>query len=600
MRSIRTRYDTVILGLPSLVFIYLLLGILGVLFSSSFFANTLESDRNTASYAIAIFLSVPVVLLAFLAVAVIRLARDASQRRAGGKLRARILAYFMLAAVLASAPSTIITARFVGEILKAWSSADIAVALEDARWFALDAYRYRLAALERAALSSVTARALGAAEAGDQRGAAAMLAAEDEAYAAVQEFQRIGKDRWRQSAFAGDRRFALDGQPAIKSGFLPRSDQRDRDAARYVLADNPARIRVATFSLGPGFDQRVSGIEKAVERTAAVSSLQTRLSRTLLLLYATFSLPTLLMAVIISFSLSSAVTQPIVSLAEATRRVAEGDFSIRIFARPGDELGALVASFNSMVHDLQSSRAAGLRAEKINVWQDVAQRLAHEIKNPLTPIRLSAERVLRRFKTDPDRLAEILEPSMMAIIQEVDGLSTMLSEFRAFARLPPPTLSLIKIRELVEESAALYRASYPSVQFDYEAIEADFAVNADRRHLAQVLANLILNAVDAMNGSGKLEFRADLVKKRDSRYCRLSVRDDGAGIPEQDRPHIFTPYFTTKEKGTGLGLSIVERIVTDMGGTVWFDSAAGVGTTFYIDLPLDRNRTTSDEGPSNP
>jgi nitrogen fixation/metabolism regulation signal transduction histidine kinase len=306
------------------------------------------------------------------------------------------------------------------------------------------------------------------------------------------------------------------------------------------------------------------------------------------------------MAVIIAFSLSAAVTQPIVSLADATRRVAEGDFSIRILARPGDDLGALVSSFNSMVHDLQSSRAEGLRAEKINVWQDVAQRLAHEIKNPLTPIRLSAERVLRRFKTEPERLAEILEPSMMAIVQEVDGLSTMLSEFRAFARLPPPTLSQVIIRNLVEESVALYQASYPAIEFDYEAIDRNFAVNADRRHLAQVLANLILNAIDAMNGSGKLEFRADLVKKRDSRYCRLSVRDDGAGIPERDRPHIFTPYFTTKERGTGLGLSIVERIINDLGGTIWFDSAEGVGTTFYIDLPLNRPEPTHDEGPSNP
>jgi nitrogen fixation/metabolism regulation signal transduction histidine kinase len=599
MRSIRTRSDTVILGLPSLAFIYLLLGILGILFSSAFFADTLESGRDAAPYALAIFLSVPIVLLAFLAATAVKLFRDVSRRRAGGKLRARLLGYFLMAALLASVPSTLITTRFVGEILKAWTSTDIAAALEDARWFALDAYRYRLVALERAALSPATNLALLTAKRGDTSAAIAALAAENEGYVALQEFKREKGENWSGRTFVGDQKAALDRPPAFRSGFLPRNDRRDRDVARYVLTTDSNTILVATFSLGTGFDLRVARIELAIAKTAAVSALKPKLGGTLFILYAAFSLPTLLMAVIIAFSLSAAVTQPIVSLADATRRVAEGDFSIRILARPGDDLGALISSFNSMVHDLQSSRAAGLRAEKINVWQDVAQRLAHEIKNPLTPIRLSAERVLRRFKTEPERLAEILEPSMMAIIQEVDGLSTMLTEFRAFARLPPPTLSLVIIYDLVEESVALYRSSYPNVEFHYEAINRDFAISADRRHLAQVLANLILNAIDAMNAAGRIEFMADLVKKRDSRYCRLSIQDNGTGIPERDRPHIFTPYFTTKEKGTGLGLSIVERIVSDLGGTVWFDSAEGVGTTFYIDLPLDRPNSR-DEGLSNP
>jgi nitrogen fixation/metabolism regulation signal transduction histidine kinase len=305
------------------------------------------------------------------------------------------------------------------------------------------------------------------------------------------------------------------------------------------------------------------------------------------------------MTVIIAFSLSEMVTLPIVSLADATRRVAEGDFSIRILARPGDELGHLISSFNAMVSELENSRIALLRTEKINVWQDIAQRLAHEIKNPLTPIKLSAERILRRLKTDPSGLEEILEPSMMAIVQEVDGLSTLLTEFRTFARLPLPSLERSKLRKIIEDAAAVYQTSYPEIVFNYETVDPELTLEVDRRHISQVLSNLIVNAVDAMEGHGILEFRAELVKKRDSRYCRLSVRDNGKGIPEEDRALIFNPYFTTKETGTGLGLSIVERIVNDHGGTIWLDSAPGVGTSFYIDLPIDRNAAPRSEGARN-
>jgi signal transduction histidine kinase len=109
----------------------------------------------------------------------------------------------------------------------------------------------------------------------------------------------------------------------------------------------------------------------------------------------------------------------------------------------------------------------------------------------------------------------------------------------------------------------------------------------DQRHINQVLTNLIINGIDAMDGAGQIEIRTDLVKKRESRYCRLSIRDSGKGISRENRDKVFTPYFTTKDAGTGLGLPIVERIVNDLGCTVWFNSAEGAGTTFFIDFPLD-------------
>jgi two-component system nitrogen regulation sensor histidine kinase NtrY len=581
VKSIRTRTRRSTLGVPSLVFMYLLLGVMGVIFSSAFFTESLRGRTSTPALLLAIFLTVPAVMFIFLGIAVFRMTRVLLSRQPGGKLQVKILLYFALIAVLASAPVTIINSRFVSELVFLWERANLHSALEDAQWFALDAYRYRLAILERIADSSRLDLAAA------NRDQAAALRSIDDGLEALQDFSPDPDGAWKEISFAGNNQHRLSAPPAFQRGFLPRESGRDRDTVKYLTIPKPDTLRVLTFSLGKGFDDRLARIEESRAQSEEIRSLQPHLGLFLLLFYGAFSLPTLLMTMIIAVSLSGTITQPIVELSEALRRVAEGDFSVRILSKPKDEMGALAAAFNAMAHDLEIARVTALRTEKINIWQDMAQRLAHEIKNPLTPIKLTAERVLRRWKTDPEHLGDIMDSSMIAIIQEVDGLSAMLTEFRTFARLPSPTLARTGLRGLVEDTVSLYRTSYPLIDFECSRIQEDIVLKADRRHLSQVLTNLILNAVDAMDGKGRLEIGGDLVKKQDSLYCRLRIRDNGVGIPEQDRPKLFIPYFTTKGSGTGLGLPIVERIVTDHGGKIWFDSAEGVGTTFYIDLPVD-------------
>jgi signal transduction histidine kinase len=208
--------------------------------------------------------------------------------------------------------------------------------------------------------------------------------------------------------------------------------------------------------------------------------------------------------------------------------------------------------------------------------------------------------VLRRWQNEPDRIGEILESSMLAIVQEVTGLSTMLTEFRTLSRPTELSRTWTVIREQIEESIGLYRGGYPAIVFDMAHVGEGITVKMEKRHLAQILSNLIVNSIDAINGRepgvpGRIELRTDLVKKRDSFYCRLSIKDNGKGIAAGEGGEIFTPYFTTKDSGTGLGLPIVERIVSDHGGTIWFNSAPGVGATFFIDLPVDGNRENHDQ-----
>jgi signal transduction histidine kinase len=188
---------------------------------------------------------------------------------------------------------------------------------------------------------------------------------------------------------------------------------------------------------------------------------------------------------------------------------------------------------------------------------------------------------------------------LLAIIQEVEGLAAMLTEFRTFSRPTELSRTWTVIRDQVEESISLYREGYPEITFDITHVEAGIVAKIEKRYLSQILANLIINSIDSIHGKepagpGRIELRTDLVKKRDTFYCRLSIKDNGKGISMEEGAEIFTPYFTTKDSGTGLGLPIVERIISDYGGTIWFNSAPGAGATFFIDLPREEGQERHD------
>ncbi|MDR1278238.1 MAG: HAMP domain-containing protein [Treponema sp.] len=589
MKTVRTRPKYSIMNVRGLILIYLLLCILTVLFSRTFFSEALREGRMPGLLHLVVFFTIPVVLLVFLGASAISLFQDIAARRTGSKFNARLLGYFITVVVFAAAPVTIITGLSVSELMRFWRTVNTDAALAASQSFALDTYSGHIQRFE----VLIRETDFGALLSGD--GGNTLPAG----LAAAQDFEPGEDGAWTPRAFAGDEQRRLSVPPSLQQGYIPREKPRDAGLIRYVTYPARNRLRVITYNLGDDFDQGMDAIENEENHFEILNSLVANLRPLFIFFYGVFFLPTMLMTVIIAISITRKVTQPIVELTEATRRVAEGDFSIQILARRGDELGLLIRSFNAMVQDLEKSRAALVKAEKISIWQNMAQQLAHEIKNPLTPIKLSAERVLRRWQNKPEEIGEILESSMLAIIQETEGLSTLLTEFRTLSKPMEPSQSWTKLREAVEEAAGPYRSSYPRVEFNTAHIGDDISVKIDKHRLSQVLTNLIINAIDAMSGKGIIEIRTDLVKKRESRYCRLSIRDTGKGITRQEGNLIFTPYFTTKESGTGLGLPIVERIVNDHGGIIWFNSAEGMGTTFFIDLPVNESSLAPDQPPGS-
>jgi len=573
LKSVKTRPEYSIISVRILIIIYTLLCILTVLFSRNFFLDTLHDGKVPDRLNLIVFFTIPSVLMIVLAISVFGLFADIISRRPGSKFQVRLLAYFIVIVVFSTTPITVMTSVALNEIVRFWHSIGTAAAAQAANSFVAENYTLHLERFDNILKQNNFFRNT------------ARLPPD---IAAVQVFRYVDNN-WTESSFTGNERFALHSPPSLESGFTIRELPRDTETIRYVQRQAQNTIRLISYNLGSEFDWGKDALENQAERFETINLLRANLRPLLFFYYGVFFLPTLLMTVIVAISFTRRITHPIVELTEATRRVAEGDFSIQILSRRNDELGLLIRSFNAMVQDLEKSRAALVKNETISIWQNMAQQLAHEIKNPLTPIKLSAERVLRRWRNEPECIGEIIESSMLAIIQETEGLSTLLNEFRTLSKPMEPSQSWTSLKEPVEEVLNSYSSSYPGVKFDIDHADTSISIKIDKHRLSQILTNLVINAIDAMNGSGSIEIRTDLVKKREICYCRISVKDSGKGIGKQESQLIFTPYFTTKESGTGLGLPIVERIVNDHGGAIWFDSAEGMGTTFYIDLPAEKN-----------
>lgn len=575
--------------LLSVFAIYALVAVGALIFASHTLSEAPDFPSLEESLPAALLAILPLSLTVLFAARLRNLAVDLRAKRYGAKLRARLSALFLLAVAAASVPQGLFLLRFAYLAQGTSSSAEAREALASGQALALSWYDEEL---ERIGLAAAALPSLP--ETARREGPEAILRElkrRDPRMAAVELF-RGGKS----AGFAGDETARLAAPPAapraLSPGYaLPARARLGPNLLGYATPWDPdGRGGFAVLSLRlPENLERAAALLGRASRTAELMApFSARWAKLIIILYGFLVLPLLIIAALLALVAADLVAEPLMTLESATHRVAAGDFGVRLIVKPGDETGRLVASFNRMLAEIDRYRSDELRKGKIDAWKDIAQRLAHELKNPLTPIRLAAERVLRRWKSDPVQAAGIVEDSMLAIVKEVEGMDALLSDFRSFASLPEPQRDWTELRGLVQESVALYAASYPQIRFETGSLPEGVTLRVDRAALKRALGNLVSNSIDAMDGKGLVEIGADLVKAADSRYCRLRIRDTGRGIPAAIKDEVFVPYFTTKPSGTGLGLSIVERIVADQGGSVRFESEEGVGTTFYVDLPMDK------------
>jgi nitrogen fixation/metabolism regulation signal transduction histidine kinase len=310
-----------------------------------------------------------------------------------------------------------------------------------------------------------------------------------------------------------------------------------------------------------------------------------------LFIYITLLLAAIVVALAVGIVTARRVTRRVVVLAEATRRVGRGDLTIEIPVDEADEVAELVDAFNAMVRDIKSSRDRIEYLQRIGAWQEVARRLAHEIKNPLTPIQLAVQELHRKYDGGDPRFVKTLDDAKGIVEEEVETLRRLVSEFSSFARLPVPEVASGELSSLATEwartmdPAAMVHEGQSSDAITLEVRAAErLPVMLDAQMLKGCVDNLVRNAVQALaerGGGGHVI----LETRSEGDDVILEVRDDGPGVPEAMRERVFDPYYTTKSEGSGLGLAIVKKIVLEHGGSIACVVAPEGGAAFRIRLP---------------
>ena len=297
----------------------------------------------------------------------------------------------------------------------------------------------------------------------------------------------------------------------------------------------------------------------------------------------------ILLAILLSTWIAARVTRPVVQLAQAAQDVAAGNWNTRVEVQGHDEIGQLAESFNRMTHELLTQKERLLQAERVAAWRELARRLAHELKNPLFPLQLTVENLVRARAQSPEQFDEVFRESSSTLLAEISNLKRIIGRFSDFSKMPHPQLQTVQVNEILTGIAQLFQAQLqapgrPPIACKLELDPTLAPIAADPELLHRAISNLVLNAMDVMPEGGTLTLRS----RSDDGKAIIEVADTGTGLTPEECERIFTPYYTSKQHGTGLGLAIVQSVVSDHNGRITVRSEPGHGTTFVIELPANR------------
>ena len=272
-------------------------------------------------------------------------------------------------------------------------------------------------------------------------------------------------------------------------------------------------------------------------------------------------------------------------LAEKLKKFKLGKTNELLEWNSNDEIGALIHDYNNLTLEVEKSAGLLAKTERDIAWREMAKQVAHEIKNPLTPMKLNIQYLEKTAKDYPDRAHEMIPRVSSVLIEQIDNLSQIANEFSNFAAMPQASNEKFILNEVVETIHDLFRKRD---DMDINMIEPidDLYIFADKNHLVRILNNLLKNAIQAIpeNRRGKIEI--ELSRKENQAIIRIS--DNGTGIPDYMKDKVFTPNFTTKSSGTGLGLAISANMIDSFNGKIYFETQIGKGTDFYVSIPLMR------------
>lgn len=346
----------------------------------------------------------------------------------------------------------------------------------------------------------------------------------------------------------------------------------------FVFVKNE-KIKIAYSKI----DDRILGIKIGASKILKISSNSEFLfyeifGKYVVVILILLNIPSFFVSILIAYLFSDYITKGISKLSEGMAEVSKGNLNFSISDKGAlDEIKDLIKEFNRMTLKLLDAQYRTSKLEKMELWKDIARKVAHEIKNPLTPIKLSIQRIL--LNPDVENFKERVLSSLLIINDEIDRIDNLVSQFSNFAKIPMPSPSLFRFSNVVEVIREFF--SHQGVEIEYIHPEDD-VIYADEDQIKQCILNLVKNGVEASEG---ISNKITITLKKDDEKVVVSVRDYGIGIPEDLKDKILKPYTTTKKSGSGLGLSIVETIVLNHGGKLYFESEVGKGSEFFIELP---------------
>jgi signal transduction histidine kinase len=301
----------------------------------------------------------------------------------------------------------------------------------------------------------------------------------------------------------------------------------------------------------------------------------------------------LLASIVTAVFISNQITRPLVVIQENLQKMQLGKHNAPIYYRRDDEIGSLVKEYNKKVDELAVSADLLARSERESAWREMAKQVAHEIKNPLTPMKLNIQH-LQRARGRGKEYNEYIERVTSILIEQIDTLSNIATEFSNFAQIPNARNQVFELAGQMKKVIGLFEThDRASIKFNCEGCE-DILVNADREQLSRAIINLIKNAIQAFPEDQKGDVVITLSRKDDN--ALITVADNGTGIPVELREKLFGPSFTTKTSGMGLGLAIVKNIVENFSGRIWFETELEKGSTFYIEIPVYNQKETEPKG----
>jgi signal transduction histidine kinase len=293
------------------------------------------------------------------------------------------------------------------------------------------------------------------------------------------------------------------------------------------------------------------------------------------------------LGVLVSGIMTARFSRPIKTLAQAATEIGHGNWDVRVETSGKDEIGKLAVAFNQMTEELMGQRERLVQSERVAAWRELARRLAHELKNPLFPLQITVENLLRARQNSPQQFDEVFQESTTTLLAEITNLKTIIGRFSDFSRMPAPQLQAMDLNEMVRSVVQLFQGQFnrepgriePKLQLsDMPQVDADPVL------LRRVIENLVLNAIDAMPQGGTLTFRT--MTTAEDRFAVFELADTGAGLTPEECERLFTPYYTTKQHGTGLGLAIAQSVISDHHGSISVSSRKNAGTTFHVELPV--------------